>query len=120
MPFVPPSFNLMCNVWHMPNTPPSPADFTVKCNLAWGKRVAPGESFSAVLRTLLLPLGTDVRPLVVTGSFPTADAIECPAGTRRYYRIWDVDDIGKGFPNEHRVVLMVAIPDYGLWPHPIP
>jgi hypothetical protein len=63
---------------------------------------------------MLLPKLTDVRgSLNVAG----ADTIECPAGSGKYYQCKYVDDRGKGFANEHRVVIMAGA---GFWPTPIP
>lgn len=63
---------------------------------------------------LLLPSLTDVRgPQDVDGE----DVVECPQGSGRFYRVTFVDDIGKGYPNEHRTATLLAaqnwIPPYG-------
>jgi hypothetical protein len=68
---------------------------------------------------LLLPKGTDVRDeLNATGR----DGVECPAGSGRFYEVIFVDDIGKGFPNEHRGATMEKTfgPGPTEWPTPIP
>jgi hypothetical protein len=62
----------------------------------------------------LFPPGTDIRD----GSGPSGiDSLECPAGSGRYYYVTNVDDIAKGFANEHRYALVQKYPP---WPEPIP
>lgn len=121
MTFQPPSFNLHCNVWRAGNAPPAVPDATFDCNLAWGKRVSSYQgvitSPNEPLMTLLLPVGEDVRG-PQTGA---ADAcIEVPAGTGRFYTVIGLDDIGKGFPNEHRAAILAWTTAFGNWPVPIP
>jgi hypothetical protein len=48
----------------------------------------------------------------------SADTVEVPAGSGRYYAILAVDDVARGFENEYRLAL--AEPAYNLWPVPIP
>lgn len=62
---------------------------------------------------LLLPAGTDIRGPQDTGF---ADSVEVPAGSARWYGVYFVDDIGKGFANEHRTACIFAIPL--SWPPP--
>jgi hypothetical protein len=45
------------------------------------------------------------------------DTVEVPAGSKRYYLIEDVEDLGKGFTNEHRIGLLVPL---APWPSPLP
>jgi hypothetical protein len=74
---------------------------------------------------LLLAAFVDVRDSSCGGQM---DVIEVPAGTGRWYLATLVDDIGKGFPNEHRAVSLYKIWNFagngaGLtapWPTPIP
>lgn len=121
MSFSLPTFNLMCNIWYFPNVPPAVADLSVKCNLAYGRRVNLGvnseDSLGGTLMTLLLPPATDVRaaPQSAAGS-----VVEVPAGTGRFYYTLGVDDVGKGFANEHRVTILTPTGDFGLWPTPYP
>jgi hypothetical protein len=62
---------------------------------------------------LLLPALVDIRgPQDTIG----ADQVEVPAGSGRWYSVVGVDDIGKGFANEHRSAALVAI--FGTWPAP--
>jgi len=68
--------------------------------------------------TLLLPAGTDVRDAWCASG---EDAVEVPVGSGRFYRALYVDDIGKGFSNEHRAVLLTKRGNaLGLWPTPVP
>lgn len=126
MTFRVPSFNLAVNVWHFPNTPPAAPDFVTPGNLAWGRRVnvawegsVSGFGDLSLVMTLLLPVGTDVRSKITAA--PNADVVEVPAGTGRFYIVLSVDDIGKGFPNEHRAAtVQQATPGGVPWPSPIP
>jgi hypothetical protein len=103
-----PNFNLVCNI--IDNTTYPLPRVTSDCNLAWGNRVNVASTggtgaigIPLVCMTLLLPPLTDVRgPLSSTG----ADTVECPAGSGRYYAVVFVDDIGKGFDNEHRAAML--------------
>jgi hypothetical protein len=45
------------------------------------------------------------------------DKTEIPAGSGRFYEIIEVDDVAKGFNNEHRYGLLRK---FGSWPAPIP
>jgi len=122
MSFSIPTFNLLCNLWDRGSPPPAaPRVSNVPCNLAWGRRISPVfEATSSGCLTLLIPAGTDVRgPQEAVGP----DWAEVPAGSKRYYAVALVDDIGKGFPNEHRAAL-VAAHNFGgasgSWPTPYP
>lgn len=133
MAYTLPVFPILCKIY------PGPYDFHLPlrvlspCNLAQGLRVfqssfpqeqPPGLTSS--LSQLLLPPGTDVRDCFSVGGEP--DVIECPAGSGRWYQVSQVDDFGKGFPNEHRFALMYKIGEIldattyaGLfWPTPLP
>ena len=63
---------------------------------------------------VMLPRGTDIRDLKAAGG---GDLVEVPSGSGRFYNIAFVDDIGLGFPNEHRFAMAVGIP---TWPIPFP
>lgn len=65
--------------------------------------------------SLLLPLQTDIRGLQDTVS---QDMVEVPAGSGRWYSVQIVDDIGKGYANEHRSASIFALP--GGWTAPYP
>ncbi len=113
MPFVLPTFNLTANVWHaftpMVSTYSAP-DGDFGCNLSPGKRgfvqLPPlsGLTYSYFPMELLCPPGTNVNAEINGGHTP-ADVVECPAGSQRFYWVSYVDDVGKGFSNEHRLVM---------------
>lgn len=121
MAFTVPNFNLVCNIWRQTGGPPAPPDVVSDCNLAWGRRVSMASPNLTVatgqIITLLLPVGTDVRSEVCTTG---ADWVEVPAGSGRLYFVYGVDDIGKGFPNEHRFALLLPTDNFGPWTTPIP
>jgi len=122
VPYILPTFNLTCNIWragHIPGT--DPPDVTADCNLAWGRRVNTGDinitavgGFLPPAMILLLPKLTDIRGYTSSGG---PDLVEVPAGSQRIYQVGFVDDLGKGFANEHRGA---AIFQSGTWPDPIP
>jgi len=111
--------------------PPSGApDLVVNGNLANGRvwhlpvwqRRLPGLGSQSMSSSLLFPKGTDVRDVSTTTG---PDIIECPAGTGRLYWVTYVDDIARGFGNEHRWVVMQKVWTYDAfsiyrWPTPIP
>lgn len=126
MAFVLPTFNLTCNiktcpVANVPSVPSEPFRLTAQpCQLTYGRRVnvastggtdTPGVPLLAM--NVLLPAGTDVRGPQDTVSF---DMLECPAGSGRWYWVVFVDDIGKGFTNEHRTAGVFALA--GTWDAP--
>jgi len=129
--FTVPTFNLVCNIFTGPWLAKALRVADSPCNLAFGRRtqqssnIDPFENLSFTQPTLLLPLLTDVRDQSVTG---IEDVLECPSGSGRWYQVIGVDDIGKGFANEHRAAVLMKIydtidpTDYpGLfWPNPIP
>lgn len=144
MAFRLPSFNLSANVWrgNVDCTSAPPAS-TVGCNLSPGKRVfqapalfIPPASTVATLAMvpmvmeLLVPALTDLRYRGNGAGF--FDSIEVPAGSGRFYACIFVDDIGKGFSNEHRFALLlqpaaglaawlnVAASSMPQWPTPYP
>lgn len=121
MTFTVPNFNLDVNIWDNPPVPPAAFSRAVKGNLAWGKRVSSYQGLftttEALLMTLLLPPGTDIRGPAQSTS---GSVVEVPAGTGRFYHVTAVDDIGKGFPNEHRAAVCAATQDFGVWPTPYP
>ena len=134
MSFTLPTFNLTCNIFT--TTLGSPGSNTLRiqsaCNLAVGKRVRIDHDQGAVTggvlspsALLLLPALTDIRD----GSCGSnSDLVEVPDGSGRFYVVLAVDDIGKGFANEHRFAALTKL--YGsagsnvghtaLWPTPIP
>lgn len=134
MAFTVPDFNLPCNIYTGPWLT-KVLRLSPMCNLAWGRRVnntnltgsfVPGGNVT-ILMTLLLPAGTDVR-CAMQANPPVLDIIEVPAGSSRWYGVAAVDDIGKGFSNEHRgAVLTPIFPALdpvvfagSQWPTPMP
>jgi len=123
MAFVLPTFNIVVNIYSAGFPPPGgPPRLT---NIAAQLR-APSANNVMYLSTvaansaqcLLLPPGTDIRDRFCT-PINSMDYVEAPAGTGRFYIVVIVDDIGRGFPNEHRYVILqkvIGVP----WPVPIP
>jgi hypothetical protein len=120
MPYVIPQFPMMCQVYTGGVVLPVNLRLTVPCNLAYGKRVwtqywdwgTSGEN--AVFTCVLFPALSDVRDY---SSSSGRDALVLPAGSGRAYIVDFVDDLGKGFPNEHRFCLCEKLIP---WPTPIP
>lgn len=126
MAFSVPVMPLLCNITQpdFPNSPGIPTPpyrlVDVPCNLAWGRRTnsassggtgSPGTPISCI--DLLLPKLTDIRgPQDDT----SADVVECPAGSGRWYFVVAVDDVAKGFSNEYRLAVLFAIA--GTWVAP--
>lgn len=112
MAFTLPEFNLSCDVYTGPWLT-AVLRATVMGNLAFGRRVQQVRvSDGAVTNTyggqctLLLPALTDVRD----GSCGlNPDFLEIPAGSGRWYVCMLVEDIGKGFANEHRAATVGKI-----------
>jgi hypothetical protein len=114
MAFTLPTFNVVCNVWTnaLITNPPT---FSVTVNLTPGRRgffVEPLITNSGALNAvagwgnmmeILAPKLTDLRGPQNNG---VTQVVECPAGSARYYYVCWVDDIGKGFANEHRLALV--------------
>lgn len=121
MPFNVPTFNMMVNIWRNAAPPPALPAVVSQANLAFGRRVSSSQGIQdpagEPYMKLLLPPHTDVQSSKCGAG---NDYIEAPAGTGRYYIVIGVDDIGKGFSNEHRAVVMVATTALGAWPTPIP
>lgn len=116
MAFTLPTFNLSVNIWRGPVTvfpPPGGPALTVLCNLTPGRRVILEAGTTGIPTFILLPALTDIR----SARSGVADAVEVPAGTGRYYTVLWVDDVAKGFENEHRIA---ALTQSGVWPTPIP
>jgi len=106
MPYALPTFNLACNLWHVPHPVTNPPDVISPCNLTPGQRIADqNASVTQPCMYLLLPKLTDIR-CQYEGVGGGDDLCEVPAGSGRYYTVIYVDDIGKGFANEHRFALI--------------
>ncbi len=128
MAFVVPQFNLSANVWHNKGAVPfipsigslGTPDLTSACQIRFdpGHAISVSGTFSGLNSTnvrptypteIRFPKLTDVRGYAsafLSGN--TADVIEAPAGSGRYYFAEAVEDVGKGFANEYRQV--VAFP----------
>jgi hypothetical protein len=126
MSYVIPNFNIVCNIYDpdtpgVPEIPSNPPRIVAQeCALVYGRRVnvastggttLPGVPLMAM--SLLVPKGTDIRGPQDTTSF---DMVECPAGTGRWYWVCAVDDIGRGWANEHRSASIFALA--GSWAPP--
>jgi len=129
--YVLPEFNLVCGIWAGPYVSKvHRAD--VMGNLSAGRRVynvlinwPPNEDHVTNQMVLLLPALTDIRDCSCLSG--DSDVVEVPAGSGRWYGVLTVDDVGKGFPNEHRYACIskiwegydpVAYPGL-IWPTPI-
>jgi hypothetical protein len=132
MAFSVPDFNTDCDIYTGPWNTRVLRIAGQECNLQYGRRPASHADFPvsnefSVCMNLLLPAGTDIRS-TVCGYI--ADSVECPAGSGRWYFVANVDDVGKSYPNEFRVALLLAASEakfgtgseyLGLfWPTPIP
>lgn len=104
MAFSIPNFNLIANVWRnngIGKTWAAP-DLVSACNLSPGRRVNLNlAGVGIIVVELLMPKLVDVR---AQWNGLQADVVEVPAGSRRAYFVVNVDDVGKGFANEYRLV----------------
>lgn len=121
MPYTLPTFNLNVKINRFATGKVGPGNVLAVGNLAWGKRTAvPSNSGSGssaatgTTLTLLLPAHTDIRDAFCVGG---PDYVECPSGTGRWYQVVIMDDIGKGFANEHRAAVLQKS---ATWPVPVP
>jgi hypothetical protein len=126
-----PTFNLTCGVWSGPWLAKAHR-FDVLGNLAFGRRSNSqfpatgffGDVAGQSYPLLLMPAGTDVR-CELQGN--PDDVVEIPVGSGRWYQVMMVEDIGKGFLNEHRCACVMQIANsvssvfYAglLWPTPM-
>jgi hypothetical protein len=108
---------LKFNCWHdfdASQNYSSPDLADIQCNLTPGRRIMQqgtevgffltyGQAYTFQME-MLIPKLTDIRCQSLDQANP--DLIECPAGSGRMYAVAYVDDIGKGFANEHRLVMM--------------
>lgn len=124
MAFVVPVFPIFCDIFDATAPPPGPARLTSPCNLSQGRRVLLNVLVDSTnadvfgLSILLLPALTDIRGRETMG--PGIDWVEVPAGSGRIYGVFRVDDMGKGFANEHRFAAIAPVPSLFPWPAPIP
>lgn len=107
MPYVLPAMPLACSIWRVIGLGKNYAtpDVSTICNLTPGRRVTKTDIAglsSTVDYTpsyILLPPLTDIR---AAWNSQTEDLVEVPAGSHRFYMVMSVEDLGKGFANEHR------------------
>lgn len=130
MAYTLPEFNLSCNIFRYV-APPGPLVVVASspdCNLQFARRPAlPFPQFAdneiiPMSMWLLLPPLTDIRGPQCYPAINTtiADLVEVPAGSGRFYLVFGVDDVGKGFGNEFRCAGIGQTSAYGVWPAPIP
>ena len=123
-----PNFNMNCaiypcNVANTPAVPLNPPRIAMQsCQLCHGKRVnvrvwsnAMNPRVTGAAMSLLLPKGADIRGPQDTVSI---DMVEVPVGSARWYWVNFVDDVAKGFANEYREAIIVALS--GSWVAPYP
>jgi hypothetical protein len=112
--YVIPTMPIVCNIWwnYTPggNMYVVPDVVNASCNLSPGKRTffyTPSVFTSPVWlcpMELLLPPLTDIRTTdQLTGQ---TCVVEVPSGSLRFYQVTFVDDIAKGFANEHRFAIL--------------
>lgn len=120
MAFSLPNFNLVINIWRFANYPLNPPDVITMGNLTPGRRVLTDIAENRVnfnhsmYMQLLLPALTDIRSPFLAAS---PDVLEVPAGSGRIYQPMFVDDVAKGFANEHRFAMIWQA---FAWPVPMP
>lgn len=110
MSFRPPTFNLLFSGWRVLGAGGAYAapDVAGSCCLSQGKRVliAVPPSTPTIgtlgIAEIMVPKLTDIRA-AYNGASP--DLLEVPTGSKRFYAVQHVDDVGKGYPNEYRLVL---------------
>lgn len=120
-----PTFNLSVNIWRGTAPPPGPPALTVSGSFTWyprypinGASGSTNPQFTAAI--LRVPSHVDIRDGFGGGTF---DLVEVPAGTGRLYQVNFVEDLGKGFANEHRVAQVTkhVITGFSVWnTHPWP
>ena len=123
MAFVLPTFNMTCDIYTFPyNFAAAPRIAAQICQLRAPNATSPQMASGLLAFTnammLLLPPATDIRD-IYCAPINSADAVVIPTGTTCRYQVMWVNDIGKGFPNEHRFAIIAKI-NTGPWPVPIP
>lgn len=113
MRFILPTFNLPINIWRSAISGGSlnyaAPDVITICNMTPGRRVMISMAVPVVPAApafhmeVLLPKLTDIR---ANWNSQGSDICEIPGGSERFYQVDYVDDIGKGFANEHRLALV--------------
>lgn len=118
--YVLPVFNVNVAFWRWGNPTTNPPDVLAIGNLSPGRIVSGDkgdDNFGATLGQtmwLRLPKGTDVQDAKNNFGW---DTCECPYTSGRFYNVIIVDDIGGGFPNEHRFAVIAGV---ATWPTPFP
>src|ERR1044072_4476847 len=112
MAFVLPTFNLTCDIYTFPYNFTNPPRLTSPCQLRAPNMaaVAMANGLLAVTQAiqLLLPPLTDIRDQYCA-PINAPDCVVLPIGTTCRYQVMYVNDIGKGFPNEHRYATLAKI-----------
>lgn len=124
MAFQPPRFNLTATIYDFygpPFLPRHAARLQAPCQIrAIRTALALNHDVASGPGTLLLfPRLTDIRPFfgfAVAGI--SGDVVEVPAGSARFYVCNYIEDVAKGFLNEHRAAIVIQAPFPG--PYPIP
>ena len=146
MAFRLPGFNLNCNIWRSGNdVQANPPDIQSACSLVNGRSghdVLPAINNATVplmlsaatklgnFMSLLVPKLLDIRG-TQGGGANLGDAVEVPAGSGRFYIAQWVDDVGKGYLNEHREAMLIQLTlnwlvvfgnpwNVPAWPYPTP
>ena len=115
-----PGLNLSCNIWTSfvgvwVSPPVAAPTYTKPCALVQGERVY--NNFGVGLTSfILVDKGVDVH-WARQGLGAGVDYIECPAGSLMYYRILQVESVGRGYPNEY---LQVHCDHWPPFPDPLP
>lgn len=110
MAFQVPHFPIFAAIWRgggVGGAYASP-DVVTAANLSPGRRVLVttpliGGAGSPVPMELLLPARTDIR---ASWNGAVSDLVEVPSGSKRFYTVAWVDDVGRGFANEYRLATM--------------
>ena len=118
--YIQPAFDLSVGVWRHGSSHLALPDLLILGNLSPGRITGnpadgPVPSGSGIGQMWLrVPAGSDIRDSSAASNY---DSVEVPYGSGRFYSVTWVDDIGSGFPNEHRfAVLYKEAP----WPVPFP
>lgn len=118
MAFVLPTFNLTYAHWFDGTPTTDPPDRTGMCQLRGpdqGSLTSQAGFYPYATPCALFPPLEDIRD---PNGAPIGGArIEIPEGSGRFYLVVIVDDIAKGFTNEHRYCTLTKTDG---WPQPIP
>ena len=115
-----PGFNLSCKIWKSyvgvwVSPPVAAPTYTVPAALVPGDRIY--NNFGVGLTIfILVDKGVDVH-WARQGLGAGVDYIECPAGSLMYYRVLQVDSVGRGYTNEY---LQIHADHWPPFPDPLP